>query len=150
MSFLFTEKEPRKNSKWRYIWLCKSQRLDDNLTDGADHKKRWPQTNKVLVGRHYDNLGQSVYTPEFLDPSRDEIQGIPIPKDKQQEAIEAMNELRKKLGSNIPPAIRRYKKRDKPEEPKLVTMRDHKSEADIDTELDIQHPLQKVQTLGIA
>jgi hypothetical protein len=40
-----------------------------------------------------------------------EIRGIPIPKDKQQEAIKNMGELKTKFGAKLPPPIRKYHKK---------------------------------------
>jgi hypothetical protein len=111
---LFTEKQPRKNSDYRYVWLCESQRLNTMPQDESNQKKVWPQTRKVLIGRFYVDMTQPVYTPEFLDPLKTDIQGIPIPKDKQRKAIETMKELKTEFGGKLPPAIRRYEKRAQP------------------------------------
>lgn len=111
MSFIFSEKQPRHNRDWVYVWLCESRRHDEELAVKSGQKKSWPKTNKVLIGRHYINLKQTIYSPEFLDPNRNDINGIPIPKVEQHKAIEETNELKAKFGSNVPPGIRSYTKK---------------------------------------
>jgi transposase len=86
-------------------------------------------------------LNQTVYTSEFLDPNRTEIQGIPIPRDKQREAIESMEDLKSSLGNgNLPQSIRRYQKRAQSIKPISEKMTDCEEDLLTDSKLELSQP----------
>jgi transposase len=111
MSFIFTEKKPILNREWVYVWLCESKRHNQKPSKDQREKNKWPKTKRVVIGRHYIEAEQIIYTDEFLDPKRTEIKGIPIPKEKQRQAVSFTASLKTKLGGKLLPGVKKQKNR---------------------------------------